>query len=133
MDELIKKKLETIILKSERSLRIAEGLSNQGDYDVACSRAYYCAFYIMEGLLLTKDLEFSKHSSLLGAFNKNFIHTGEFSKELSKKIYNLFGQRQIADYDFEEIITQEMALEDIEIARTILEEGKKYLLEKSFL
>ena len=133
MDELIKKKLQTIILKSERSLRIADGLINQGDYDVACSRAYYCAFYIMEGLLITKGLEFSKHSSVMGAFNKYFIHSGEFPKDLSKKVNNLFGQRQIADYDFEEIITEEMALEDIEIARTILEEGKKYLLDNGFM
>ena len=133
MDELIREKLQSIILKSERSLRIAEGLANQGDYDVACSRAYYSTFYIMEGLLLSKGLEFSKHTSVLGAFNKYFIHTGEFSKDLSKKVNNLFGQRQIADYDFEDIITEEMALEDIEIAKTILAEGKKYLLEKEFI
>ena len=93
MDELIKKKLQTIILKSERSLRIADGLINQGDYDVACSRAYYCAFYIMEGLLITKGLEFSKHSSVMGAFNKNFIHSGErgITPETAWLFSKLFG------------------------------------------
>ena len=81
MDELIKKKLQTIIFKSEKSLRIAEGLANQGDYDVACSRAYYSTFYQIHVHIYAKEIiiEFSE-------FLKNLGYDLSFSDYRGRKI-----------------------------------------------
>ncbi|MBP7280700.1 MAG: HEPN domain-containing protein [Leptospiraceae bacterium] len=133
MDDFLNKKLLTIILKSERYLRIAQGLANQGDYDVACSKAYYSIFYIFEGLLSTKGLEFSNHTTTIEAFNEYFINTGKFSSDLSEKINNLSGLIQILNHNLETKITHEMAYQDIYIAGSILEECKNYLRENGFI
>lgn len=133
MDDLLSKKLLTIILKSERYLRIAQGLANQGDYDVACSKAYYSIFYIFEGLLSTKGLEFSNHTSTIEAFKEYFVDTGIFSSNLSEKINTLSGLRQITNHNLETKITHEIAYQDVYIAGSILEDCKNYLRENGFI
>ena len=132
MDKELATKLNAMILKANRSLEASKNLFKNGDYDFAVSRAYYAAFYMLEALLLTKGLEFSKHDSVIGAFNKNFIFTGEI-KNITRKVYNLFGQRQISDYSFEAIIKEESAKEDIGIAEEIVNDCKLYLIANGFV
>ena len=54
------KEIEALIIKAERSVRIARSLLSSGDYDFSVSRAYYAMFYCAEALPPTKDLRFSK-------------------------------------------------------------------------
>lgn len=79
-DELLKDQLQTMIKKAQRSLAAAKRQIEEGDYDFASSRAYYAAFYVMEAILLTKELVFSKHSGVIGAFNQYFIKAAIFPK-----------------------------------------------------
>ena len=96
-------------------------------------RAYYAAFYAIEGILLTKELSFSKHSAVLSAFNLHFVKEQVFPSELSKMLIRLFRERQIGDYSFEELITQDGAEQDIGAANTIIEAIKTYLKNHSLL
>jgi len=41
----------------------------------AMNRIYYSMFYMLQALSLRFQFESSKHSQLLGWFNKTFIHT----------------------------------------------------------
>ena len=61
----------------------------------------YAAFYAIEAILLTKDLVFSKHSAVIGAFSQHFVKTAIFPKEFTRLISRLFRQRQLGDYEFE--------------------------------
>ena len=45
-------------------------------YKIAVNRIYYGMFYCLLALGLKQQYESSKHSQLIGWFNKNFIHTG---------------------------------------------------------
>jgi len=54
------KEIEALIIKAERSVRIARSLLSSGDCDFSVSRAYYAMFYRAEALLPTNDLRFSK-------------------------------------------------------------------------
>ena len=87
----------------------------------------------MEAALLTKNLSFSKHSAVIGAFNQNFVKSKIFPKEFSKLIARLFRERQIGDYDFDLSISEQDAQKDIEAAEVILKAIKKYLEEKELL
>ena len=42
---------------------------------------------------------FKQHSQVIGAFNKDFVHTGIFPKEISKKINKAQEVRHASDYD----------------------------------
>jgi len=55
-------------------------------------------FYAVSALLLTKGLSSSKHSGLLGIFNKEFINKGVIDKEIGRFYTEMFEFRQKADY-----------------------------------
>ena len=135
MNELpeLMKQIQLIIQKAARSLNASQRNLKEGDYDFASSRAYYVAFYAMEAALLTKNLSFSKHSAVIGAFNQNFVKPKIFPKEFSKLIARLFRERQIGDYDFDLSISEQDAQKDIEAAEVILKAIQKYLEEKELL
>jgi uncharacterized protein (UPF0332 family) len=130
---VLKKQLQLILNKSERSIAVAQRNMNDGYYDFASSRAYYAVFYVMQAALLTKNLSFSKHSAVISAFNQHFVKTLVFPKDFSKLITRLFRERQIGDYDFESGITENDVQRDIEAAEIIMQAVKTYLIDKELL
>lgn len=117
----------TIIAKAFRSLNAARRNIGEGDYDFGSSRAYYAAFYAIQAVLLTKNLSFSKHSGVISAFGQHFVRTGLFPKEFGGYISRLFRERQVSDYDFDIILSEEDALRDAEIAEIIVKTVEEYL------
>ncbi|HZJ23313.1 MAG TPA: HEPN domain-containing protein [Anaerolineales bacterium] len=122
-------KEETLALleKAERSIRNAEKTMVDGDLDFAASRAYYGMFYVAEALLGEKDLKFSKHGGVHGAFSHHFINTGYFDTKYQHWLVSAFNQRMLGDY----AVTPEFANEDIQEiisqAREFLVAANKYL------
>lgn len=129
----LNEQMEKIISKSHRSLETARRNFDVGDYDFASSRAYYAVFYAIEGILLTKNMSFSKHSAVISAFNQYFIKEGIFPKEFSKLLSRLFRERQIGDYSFEPVITKEDAYDDIVAAEEIVYAIENYLKDNNYL
>jgi len=125
------KEIEALIIKAERSVRIARSLLSSGDYDFSVSRAYYAMFYCAEALLLTKDLRFSKHSAVIASFGKEFVKKGLFSKELHRAFIKAFRERQKGDYEVIEMPTREEAEDIVNEAEVFLEKTKEYLKHKT--
>ena len=71
-------RIRQLAVKARESLRAADGLFRDNHPDVSASRAYYSMFYLVEALLLTRDLKFKKHTGVIGAFNREFIKTKIF-------------------------------------------------------
>ncbi len=90
-------------------------------------------FYCVQAVLLTKQLSFSSHKGVISAFGKNFIKTGVFSKEFSKDLNRAFEMRQIGDYEYTCVISNEDAEELYEKGKVFVEKLSEYLrnLEKS--
>jgi uncharacterized protein (UPF0332 family) len=63
------------------------------------NRIYYAIYYIVSALALKFDFTTSKHTQLLGWFNKNIIHTEQISNQFGDIYKNAFENRQEADYD----------------------------------
>jgi uncharacterized protein (UPF0332 family) len=59
---------------------------------------YYAAFYGAVAALLTRRLEFSRHSGVIAFFDKEFIHTGILPKGYSRTLHCAFNERQQDDY-----------------------------------
>ena len=100
MNEELENQLRVMMDKSRKTIKAAKDLLEHEDYDSASSRAYYSVFYVLEALLLTRELSFSKHSGVLSAFSKYFVKEGVFPKEFAAKINNLKEDRETGDYDY---------------------------------
>jgi uncharacterized protein (UPF0332 family) len=96
-------------------------------YDDAVSRAYYAAFHAMSAALLSKDLSYSSHGQVIGAFNREFIKTGIFPKKYSSIIQALFDDRQIGDYGIFVKISKSAAHEHINKAEKMIETIRLFL------
>ena len=62
------------------------------------NRIYYSMFYMLHALGLKFQFESSKHSQLLGWFNKNFIHSGQIHARFSKILTKAYNLRTKGDY-----------------------------------
>ncbi len=92
--ELIRYRLS----RAKETLEEANELVNSGHLYGAANRIYYACFYSVVALILTKNLSSSKHSGVLGLFNKNFIKTGDIPKEMGKFYSRMFDNRLESDY-----------------------------------
>ncbi len=107
-----------VLLRGEMSLRSV------------MNRLYYAMFYAVLALLQTKQLGTSKHSGAIALFDKEFVKTGTFPKELSKALHRAFELRQKGDYMEEtEISTADM--EEIRpFAERFVDKAESVVLEK---
>jgi len=93
----------------------------------AVNRIYYGIFYTLLALGLDRQYESSKHTQLIGWFNKNFIHSNLIDPKYGKIVNKAFNRRTKGDYDtyveFDKVIVEEM-----------FEEMKEFIVEiKRFL
>lgn len=66
--------------------------------NASVSRAYYAMFHAAEALLLTKDMNFKKHSGVISAFNREFVKTGVLPTTMTKWLQKGFTYRTQGDY-----------------------------------
>lgn len=86
------------LLKADETLDDAEILFGHNKLFSTVNRIYYAMFYAVTALLLSKDLSSSKHSGVLGIFNKEFINNSLIDKEWGRFYNEMFEFRQKADY-----------------------------------
>jgi uncharacterized protein (UPF0332 family) len=74
------------------------------------NRSYYAMFYAVLALFIHSNTphKTSKHSGVIGIFNKEFIHTGKLDARFAKMLYDLFDERMELDYrDFAEVTEED--------------------------
>ena len=76
----------------------AELLLDADRYRATANRLYYACFYAALAALLTKRLQYSKHSAVIAFFDKEFIRSGLLPKEYSRTLHRAFNERQQDDY-----------------------------------
>lgn len=118
--------------RAEKALRSAELLLKETDFETSVSRSYYAMFYATEALLLTKNLKFSSHKSVISLFGEHFVKTGIFPSEMGRSLSKTFEKRLIGDYSFILEISQEDAEKVLKEAKGFVDEIKEYLARESF-
>ena len=106
--------------QAEESLSSAKLLLDNEKYRPSVSRAYYAMFYAVLALLAQEKLKVSKHSGVIGIFNREFVKKGIFDKELSRWLQEAFDLRQRADY-------REMFTVSIERTESVLKNAETFL------
>ena len=69
-----------------------------GHYRAANKRAYYRIFHAVCASLAAEGVAFKRHKDTLSYFNKNYIHTEIFPRELGRKIVKAEEIRHASDY-----------------------------------
>ena len=120
--------IEYRLTQARDSIREADVLSQSGmSRRSVMNRLYYAMFYAVLALLQEKEMGTSKHSGAIALFDREYVKTGLFPKDMSKALHRAFELRQKGDYMEE----AEVAAEDITEIRHAAElfvEGAEVLL-----
>ncbi len=117
--------------RAEASIRAAKELASKSYYDFVASRAYYAAFYAATALLLSKELEFSRHSGVIASIHQRFVKTGKLDKRHGKDLNWPFELRGVGDYGATIHVSQQDAVRAIEIAEDFLETTKLLIQDET--
>ena len=98
-----------------------------GQYRGANNRAYYSIFHTISAVLAKEGVAFKKHKDTLSYFNKNYVRTELFPRELGRKIVKAEEIRHASDYDTFYIASREVTAEQIQTAEQMLELAEKFL------
>ena len=130
MDNRQKELSDYRLHQAEESLEVAKNCCDKGFYKDSINRSYYSAFYSVKAVLAYGTIDFKRHKEVIGYFNKEYVATGVFPRELGRRLGTLKQYREKSDYDDFYIASKEIAIEQIETANLVLDKVKEYLKNK---
>lgn len=93
----------------------------------AQNRIYYAVFYAVMALGQQRGFVTSKHTQLMGWFNRELVKTGKMDVKYGKFYNRCYNTRQKSDYTTAFMPSREALLEDIEKAREFVELIKSFM------
>ncbi len=123
--DLVSYKLES----AKDCIESAKILLDAGKYKAANNRAYYAIFHAINAVHATKGVAYKRHKDTLANFNKEFVNTGIFPKDIGRKIYQAEEIRHDSDYDDFYIATREEAETQISTAEELFQLVTNYCAE----
>ncbi len=111
--------------KQEQST--AELLYKENKLLAANNRAYYSIFYAIRAVLAMEKIDFKRHKDVLAYFNKNYVKTEIFPRQIGRKIVLASRVREDSDYDEEYEPSSETTFLQIQTAKELIELVEKYL------
>ena len=96
-------------------------------YKDSINRSYYAAFYAVKAVLALEEVDFKRHKDAVAYFNKTYVATDIFPREIGKKLGRLKQEREISDYDDFYIASAADATEQYAADEFIITEVKQYL------
>ena len=125
--DLVLYRLET----AKNDLKSARVLLAIEDYKGANNRAYYSIFHAINAVHAVSGKAYKRHKDALANFNKEYVKTSIFPREMGRKIGQAEEIRHASDYDDFYIASKEESEQQILIAEEFLILVEKYCLEQS--
>jgi len=113
--------------EAQDSLRVAEHCLKVGLYKDSINRSYYAAFYSVKAVLALDTVDFKRHKDVMGYFNKNYVATGLFPRDLGRLLGRLKQLREKSDYDDFYLASKDQASSQYETAKLTLDMVKEHL------
>ncbi|MBR1390463.1 MAG: HEPN domain-containing protein [Lachnospiraceae bacterium] len=98
-----------------------------GDYRTANNRAYYAIYHAVSACLALEHRAFRTHAQSIGAFNKDYIHTGIFPAEYGRRIKEAQDVRHSSDYDDFYMVSIERTNAQVENAKEVVAAIDEYV------
>lgn len=130
MDREMEELLKYRFARAVETLEVAQSLFDNGKYRDANNRSYYAAFYAIKAVYTMKGVDYKKHKTLLANFNKEFVATEIFPREIGRKISTLAIIREQSDYNDFYIASKDESQKQLEIARELISLVKRYFVEQ---
>ena len=126
LEDLVKYRIET----AKSDLNSANILLEAQEYRGANNRAYYAIYHAISAVHALAGNAYKKHKDALANFNKNYVKTEIFPREIGRKIAEAEEIRHASDYDDFYVASREEAVEQIETAGEIIKLVEEYCLQK---
>ena len=124
--DLVLYRLET----AKIDVRSARALINIDDYKGANNRAYYAIFHAINAIHAVSGKAYKRHKDAVANFNKDYVRTSIFPKEVGRKIAKAEEIRHASDYDDFYIASKEEAECQIAVAEEFIALSEKYCKEQ---
>lgn len=125
--DLVKHRIE----QAKDDLESSKLLYKESYYKSANSRAYYSIFHALRSILALEPIDFKRHKDVIAYFNKTYVKTEIFPKQIGRKIARASQIREDSDYDDEFVVDPEVTLTQIETAEELIQLVEKYIDEKN--
>lgn len=102
-------------------------------YRDCINRSYYTSFYAIKAILAIDNIDFKRHKDVVAYFNKTYVASDVFPRELGKRLGRIKMMREESDYSDFFIASEEDAIKQYETAEYIVESVIEYLKEKKVL
>lgn len=109
-------------LKSARILLAAE------EYKGANNRAYYAIFHAINAVHALSGKDYKRHKDAIGKFNKDYVKTEIFPREVGRKIGEAEEIRHASDYDDFYIASREESKKQVAVADEFIQLAEKYCM-----
>ncbi len=114
---------------AKEDLETADLLLNAGQYRAANNRAYYSIFHTIDAVLSVESIAFKRHKDTLAYFNKQYVATGIFPRDMGRKIVKAEEIRHASDYDTFYVASKEITAQQVETAAQMLRLAREYYNE----
>ena len=115
---------------AKEDLEAANVLIAAESYRGANNRAYYAIYHAISAVLAMEQIAFKRHKDTLAYFNKNYVATEVFPRELGRKIVKAEEIRHESDYDTFYIASKEVTLQQVETAQQLIVLVENYCTDK---
>ena len=102
-------------------------------YKDSINRSYYAAFYAIKAVLALGTIDFKRHKDVVAYFNKEYVATNVFPRELGKRLGMLKQLREKSDYDDFYIASRDQAEGQYHTAKYTIEKVEEYLKNNGIL
>lgn len=116
------------IQSSKDALKSAKILFAAEEYKGANNRAYYAIFHAINAIHALDGKAYKRHKDAISNFNKNYVKTEIFPREIGRKIGEAEEIRHASDYDDFYIASREEAERQIMVTDEFVQLVEKYCM-----
>ena len=127
MSSAVKELVAYRLQQAQETLEEADSLYQSSLWRGVINRSYYAMFYAVLALAVLQQQATSKHSGVIAFFDREFVKTGIFEKDLSRALHQAFESRQQSDYGEIFEVSKTEAKQSVEEAHTFVESVKNYI------
>ena len=124
--ELVLYRLQT----AKGDLKSAKILLASEEYKSANNRAYYAIFHAINAIHALDGKAYKRHKDAIGNFNKEYVKTEIFPREMGRKIGEAEEIRHASDYDDFYIASREEAERLAEVAEEFIQMAEGYCMAR---
>ena len=122
--DLIFYRIET----AQSDIKAAEILLNATEFRGANNRAYYGIYHAISAIHALDGNAYKRHKDAIGNFNKDYVKTEIFSREMGRRIGEAEEIRHASDYDDFYIASKEESERQVAVADEFIQLAEKYCM-----